>query len=203
MRQRTQVVEHDLVAQLDAAQVQHGVLHGLVHVAALAGALALQQRRQHADGQVHAGVGVAQGSGGLSGHVEGALVPAGRGGGTAGRLGHGLEGLHMRETALLAEALQRRHDAARVDGVHLFPTEAQLLHITRADVLDEQVGLLQQLRKHFLALGRLHVQRERLLAGVQLQVVHAPGIGDVQQLGTGRVAARTLDLDDFGAHPGK
>ena len=87
----------------------------------------------------------------------------------------------MGEARALVEALERGHDAARVDGVHLLPAKAHLLHIARADVLHEQVGLLQQLGQNLLALGRLHVQGEGLLVGVQLKIVQAPGIGDVQQ----------------------
>lgn len=55
-----ETIEDHLITQLDTAQIQHGVLHGLVDVAALAGALVLQQCGQDGDQQMHAAVGIAQ-----------------------------------------------------------------------------------------------------------------------------------------------
>src|SRR4029077_5085219 len=53
-----------LVAQLDPAQVQHRVLHGGRDLLALAGLVALDERGEDADQQVHAGVAVTKGGAG-------------------------------------------------------------------------------------------------------------------------------------------
>src|SRR6185295_13168991 len=49
-----------LVAQLDPAQVEHGVLHRCRHLLALTGLVTLNQGRQDSDQQVHAGVAVTE-----------------------------------------------------------------------------------------------------------------------------------------------
>ena len=47
-----------MVAQADADQVHHRVLHRHLDVLALAGGMALLQRRQDADRHVHTGAGI-------------------------------------------------------------------------------------------------------------------------------------------------
>src|SRR6266478_3547777 len=54
------VFEPLLVAQLDAAKIEHGVLHRDGHLLALAGLRTVDQRSQDADREMHAGVAVAE-----------------------------------------------------------------------------------------------------------------------------------------------
>ena len=63
-----------LVAQLDAAEVQHAVLHRRQHALAAAGALALVERAHDAQRQVQAGAGVADLR---AGHQRQAVMEAG------------------------------------------------------------------------------------------------------------------------------
>ena len=53
-------VEAQLVAHLDAAQVQYSVLHGHSDLLTFTGLLATDVGGQNTDGQVHAGIAVAQ-----------------------------------------------------------------------------------------------------------------------------------------------
>src|SRR5258705_4263568 len=53
------VFEPLLVAQLDAAKIEHGVLHRDSHLLALAGLRTVDQRSQDTDREMHAGVAVA------------------------------------------------------------------------------------------------------------------------------------------------
>ena len=108
----------------------------------------------------------------------------------------------MLEAAAPVEAFQRSHDQLRVDLVDLVPAEAELLHVARADVLDKDVGVFEQIGQDLLAFRILHIQRDRLLVGVELQEVQRIGAVDIIHLVTGRVAALDLlELDDFCAQP--
>ena len=53
------VPEPLLIAQLDAAEVQHAVLHGAGHLLALAGRRSLEQRRDNAKCEMQAGAAIA------------------------------------------------------------------------------------------------------------------------------------------------
>jgi len=107
----------------------------------------------------------------------------------------------MFEAAALVESLERGHDELRVDLVDLVPTEAELFHVAWADVLYEHV-CLEQVGEDLLAFRVLHVERDRLLVGVELQEVQRVRAVDVVHLVTGRVAAmHLLELDDLGAQP--
>jgi hypothetical protein len=72
-----------LVAQLDAAQVQHAVLHGDRDLLPDAGRIALEQRADDAKGEVQAGAGIADLR---AGDQRRAIIEAGGGRRTAGAL---------------------------------------------------------------------------------------------------------------------
>ena len=197
-----QTVENQLVAQLDTAQVQYRILHRLVHIATLTGMLALQQRRKNGDQQMHSAVGIAQCGAGLRGHIALAVIPAGGGSGTARGLRDRLERLDMLEPAALVEALQRRHDQTRIDRMYVIPSETKLFHVSRADILYEHVGFLQEFGEDFLAFRISHVQRDGFLVGIELKEVQGVRAIHVVHFITCRISAlHLLHLDDVGAHP--
>ena len=153
---------------------------------------------------MHAAVGIAQSRTGLGWHIALAVIPAGGRSRTAGALGDGLECLHMLEAAALVESFEGCHDAARIDLVHFVPAEAELFDIARADVLDEYVGILQQIGEDLLAFWILHVQCDGLLVGIELKEVQGIRSIHVVHFVTRRVSAlNLLHLDDFSAHPGE
>jgi hypothetical protein len=202
--QVAQTLQTLLVTHLHAAQVEHGVLHGHGDLLALAGLLAADDGRQDTDGQVHAGVAVTQGGSGDGGLRVLALPPAGGRGGAAGALGHVFVDLQVFVVVAVAEALDRSQDHAGVELLDVLPGETHAVQGAGAEVLDHDVGLLDQLLEHFLALGRLGVQGQRTLVAVEHREVERVGIGDVTQLAAGDVAgARTLDLDHVSAEPGQ
>ena len=97
--------------------------------------------------------------------------------------------------AVLAEARERAIDEPRVGRAQRFIVRAEPLHDAGAESLDDHVGAGGELLEERLALGRLHVQRQRALVAV-----------DVDE---GRAALPVrillsvrwrLDLEDIGAH---
>jgi len=199
--QVAQLVQAQLVTQLDAAQVDHRVLHRAGHLLALARLVALAQRGEDADGQVHAGIAVAQRRGADGGR---AVPEAGGRRRAAGTLGDVLVDLQVFVVVAVGEALDRGQDHARVQLQDAFPGEAHAVERAGAEVLDHHVGDLDQLFQHFLAFGRLGVQRQRTLVAVELGEVERVGVGDVAQLVARDIArTRAFDLDHVGAEPGQ
>src|SRR5262249_44754998 len=81
--QRT-VSEPLLIAQLDAREVEHAVLHGAEHLLPAASADALMERADDAEREVQPGAGIADLR---AGDERRAVAEAGGGGGAAGALG--------------------------------------------------------------------------------------------------------------------
>ena len=187
-----------LVAQLDAAEVEHAVLHRGQHALAAAGALALVERAHDAERQMQAGAGVADLR---AGHQRNAVVEAGGRGGAAGALRHVLVDLAVLVGAR-AEALDRGHDHARVERMDVLPGQPHAVERARREVLDQHVAGLHQALQHLHAFLALGVERDRSLVVVEHGEVEAVGVRHVLQLAARDVAAaRPLDLDDVGAEP--
>ena len=100
----------------------------------------------------------------------------------------------------LAEAGDAGDDEARGAGEEDVGTEAEALHASGAEVLDDDVGILRQLHEDGLALGTLEIERQRALVAMQVLEVEAVALAahrvDV-------VVGRRLDLDDAGAPVGE
>src|SRR6185312_6996245 len=113
-------VEALLVTQLDAAEVQHAVLHRRRHLLALAGRVAVIERGDDAERQVQPRAGVADLR---AGDERRAVVEAGRRRGAARALRDVLVDL-----AILVgpgtEALDRRDDHLRIELLDTLPGEA-------------------------------------------------------------------------------
>ncbi len=197
--QVAQAVQALLVAQLDATQVQHRILHRHGHLLALAGLVAADQRGQDADGQVHAGVGIAQRR---RGHRRRAVPEAGGRSRAAGALGHVLVDLQVFIVVAVAEALDRSHDHLGVQFVDALPREAHAVQRTRAEVLDQHVRFADQLLEDLLAFRLLGIQRQAALVAVEHGEVQRIDIRDVAQLGARHIAGTgALHLDDVCAEP--
>ena len=169
---------------------------------ALAGLLAANVGCQDADGQVHAGVAVAQGGG--RDHGAGLLTfpPAGGGGGAAGALGHVFVDLQVFVVVAVAETLDRSQDHLGVEFLNAFPGKAHTVQCAGAEVLDQHVAFFNQLFQNSLAFRFFGVQRQRTLVAVEHGEVQGIDVGNVTQLAARHVAGTgALDLDDVGAKP--
>src|SRR3954466_7013264 len=116
--------------------------------------------------------GAAAEPGGGGGARRRAVVEAGGGRGAAGALRDVLVHLAVLVRAG-AEALDRRHDHARVDLLDLLPGEAHAIERAGREVLHQHVALLDQRGEDLLALGILGVDRDRALVVVQHREVQA------------------------------
>ncbi len=84
----------------------------------------------------------------------------------------------------------------------ILPTEPELVHSSGMQVLDEDIGCLEELGQNRLAVGSGRVKSKRLLIGVKLQEIVTGTIRVKLQLVASRVAcAWTFDFDYFGPEP--
>jgi len=167
------------------------------------GAGPLEERAQHAERQE--GRAVLVDDGGADGRRR--LVGAPRDRGEAG------DGLDQEVLAgpravgaRLAVARGGDIDEPGVDGRHALPVEAEARHHARAEVLDEDVGALDQAPGDRLALGALEIEREAPLVAVRGEEEDAHAV--LVEVASGPVAlpepaARRLDLDHVGAEVGE
>src|ERR1700758_4497583 len=188
------------VAQLDAGEVEHAVLHGAEHALSAAGVHALIERADDAERDVQPGAAIAD----LRAGDERRAVAEPRGRGrAAGTLRDVLVDLAVFVRAR-AEALHRGHDHARISLVDVLPGEPHAVERAGPEVLHQHVAMLDQAVEDFLALGMLGVDGDRALVAVEHGEIEAVGAFDVTQLAARDVAAaRPLDLDAVCAHIGE
>ena len=186
-----------VVAPLHPHQVHHTVHHGALDVLALAGLLAMQQRREDAERQMNPGAGVADLG---SGHDRGAVEHPRRAHRAAHRLCDVLVGLEGGIGTFRAEALDGSHYHARVDLLHPLPSEPEPVQNPRAEVLHEHVALLHQPGEDLLSALVLEVHRDRALVAVEHGEVEAVGVRDIAQLLAGGVPEGRLQLDHVRPH---
>ncbi len=193
------MIEPLLIAQLDAAQIQHRILHRHRHFLAFAGLRAADQRGQQADRQVHSGIAVTQRR---PADCRRAIPESCGRGGAAGALRDVVINLEVRVGRTLAEALDRAENEPRVEFLNMLPGEAHPVHRTGREILDQHVGLADQLLQDRLAFRRLGVQGQRLFVAIERDKVQRIQIGDVPQLVARHVPnARPLDLQHVCAEP--
>ncbi len=85
-----------------------------------------------------------------------------------------------------------------------FPAEAEFVHCSRVEVLNENISFLDKFCQDFLSVGGGGVEGQRFLVGVELKEVVAWFIGEELEFLTGCVArSGAFDLYDFGSKPGK
>ena len=194
--------ENQLVTKLHTTKVNDGILHRLLYETAFAGLFSLQQGCQQADKQVHTGVTVTKCSTRLGWNIVLTLVPSGSSSCTSGTLSHRFESLHAGKWRIVIKALDGTINHSRIDFMHIFPRESQLVHGSRMQVFYKNIGCLQQSGQYFFSFGRFHIQFDGTLVAVQLQVIQAIHIRIIQQFCTGRVAqSLAFYLDDIGSQP--
>ncbi len=151
---------------------------------------------------MHAGVGVAKSGARLCGNVIFALIPARSGCGAGSYLSNRLVSLEVLEARREGEALYGAVDATRIELVHNFPAEAELVHGARMQVLHEDVGALNELGEDGFAVRGGGIESQRFFIGVELQEVVAGAVGvKLQFLACGVAAARTFDFYHVGTEP--
>src|SRR5262249_24342177 len=138
-----------LIAQLDAREVEHAVLHGAEHALAAPSADALIERADDAEREVHPGAAVADLR---AGDERRAVAAPGGGGGAARALGDVLVDLAVLVGAG-AEALDRGHDHARIGLVDVLPGQPHAIERPGRDILHQHVAVLDQPIEYLLALG--------------------------------------------------
>src|SRR6516225_5787658 len=189
-----------LVAQLDAREIEHAVLHGAEHALPAPGADALIERADDAEGEVQTGAAVADLR---PGDERRAVAEPGGGGGAARALGDVLVDLAILVGAG-AEALDRGHDHARIGLVNVLPGQPHAVERAGREIFHQHVAVLDQPIEDLLALGMLGVDGDRALAAVEHGEIEAVGAFDVAQLAAGDVThAGPFDLDHVGAHIGE
>ena len=152
----------------------------------------LLQCGQDADGHMHAGAGIADGRH----HIGRRLVgESGGGHGAAHGLGDRLEALEAAVGPVGAKALDGGIDQPRVDLGQRVVAKAETIECARAEVLQEHVGLRDDLLEQLLAGFRLQIERQALLVGIEDEEEEAVAV-----LAARHVAALgILELDDLGA----
>ncbi len=184
-----------------AGDHQPAVVQCHLHMAAGAGAFALQQCGQNGLGRVHAGEHVHSGHAKFQRALAGLAV---HGHDAALALHHQVIAGALGLAAAAAVAGNRAVHQARVQGRQLFVAQAQFLGATDLEVLHHHVALRGQLAGHLQAGFGLQVQRDGALVavgavevrGVARAPAHAPVAGVV-------AAGRVFDLDHVGAEVGQ
>ncbi len=157
------------------------------------------QGRQHADRRMQRGVAVDDRGGGAE---RAADRRAGQVHQPAHRLAQRVKGRAVAIGAVLAKT---RHRAQNDIGLYFAQpviAKAHLVHDAGAEILQHDVGGLDQLREHLLAAGVAQVEAEALLAAVVDREIDALPAHQRRRL-AGFLAAQFLDLDDFGAEVGE
>ena len=186
-----------MLAQVDTHQIEHGVLLRDLDALALARRLALDERRQDADGAVEPRPRVPEPGLRAQGRAVRLAREAHR---AAHRLGDPLEALVVR-VGPAAEALDRRGDKPGVDAAERVPAEAQALDRARPEVLDEDVGPTEHPLEEGAPARGFQIEGDAALVGVEEQEEPRVRVGPLRERAAARLAARRLDLDDVRAEP--
>ena len=184
----------------------HRVVHRDVDVLALAGAVAVPQRREDADGREQCGACVAEGAHRRRDrrHLGVALEVV--------EARHGLGDRRIRRPVGVGrghevpEARHRHVDHRRVDRGHVVVAEAESGHRAGAEVLGDDVEAGDEPPEDVLTLGRLEIEGEAALVEVVAQEGRADEaalrIAHARERGAARVAALgVLHLHHLGAEP--
>ena len=196
----TRALEPLLIAQFDATQIQHAILHRGEHFLSPARRVALIECRDDSQCEVQAGAAVADL---CTGDERGTVVKPGRRRGTAGTLGDVLVDFAL-FVGSRAEPFHRSHDHLRVERLNPLPRKPHPIERPGRKVLHENITSLDELFQDFLARGALRVERDRALVVIEHREIQAVGIRDVAQLLARDVSGpRTLNLDHVSAKPGQ
>src|SRR5205807_2594456 len=190
-----------MIAQADADQIDHRVLHRDLDLLAFTGEVPLHQRGENADHAVHAGARIPDGRPHIGRRIVGKAGDAHR---AAHRLRDRFVALVVGVGPVRAEALDARVDQARVELLDRRIAEAEALDDARAEVLEQHVAGLQQGAKHVLGARVLEIQGEASLVRVEGQIEEAVRVGPIREHLPGGVALdRLFHLDHVGPEPGQ
>src|SRR5439155_2624215 len=183
----------------NAAVIDDAVLHRALDPLALAGELALIERRKDADRSVQPGAGVADRRTRLDWAAVGL---AGDRHGTPGRLGDHVKGEVILVGTVVAKALDRDIDDAGVNFADDVIAKAEPFDDAGGEILGKDIGLFDQPAQNGAPLVGFQIGGDALLVGVKQHEV----LGIDALLVGGRAAAllapgRLLDLDHLGAEP--
>ena len=188
-------VAHDRVFE----QCELAVEHRDIDLGGLAGLEAMDDRGIHRDGGVEAGADVADRHADAGGRLP---LVAGDAHDAALALHDHVVGGILGVRAGVAEARGRGVDQLGILLVQSVPAVAQLLHRAGAEVLDHDVGLLEQLLEDLAVGVALEVEGDAFLAAVDRGEIGRLAV-DEGTVGTGVVATLgRFDLDHPGAHLG-
>src|SRR6185295_16834359 len=96
--------------------------------------------------------------------------------GAAHRLGDGLVALVVAVGTVRPEALDARVNEAGIERPHGGIAEAETIEDARPEVLEEDIGALEELSEHLLASCGLQVQGQAALVGIEREVEEAVGV---------------------------
>src|SRR5207245_3366454 len=167
-----------MIAQADADQVDHRVLHRDLDLLALTGEVPLHQRGENADHAVHAGARISYGRPHVGRRIVGKAGDAHR---AAHRLRDRLVALVVGVWPVRAEALDARVDQPRVELLDRLVSEAQTLEHTWTEILEQHVTGLQEGAEHVLGARILEIQGEASLVRVEGQIEEAVRVGPIRE----------------------
>ena len=154
------------------------------------------QRGEDAERRVHPGgdvgdrdAGAHAAAAGLAGHADHAALG----------LDHEIERGAVAIRAVLAEAGDRAVDDARLPRARLRVADAELVDGADAQVLEHDVGAIEQPEEDRLALGMLQIERDALLVAIQVDEVGRLVAVERRPPGARDLAVERLDLDDLRA----
>ncbi len=189
-----------LVAQLDATQIQHPVLHRGEHLLPAPRTHALIQGGDDSQGKMQAGTAVADL---CTGDERRAIIETGGRSRAAGTLRDVLIDLAV-FVRTRTETLDGCDDHARVQLLDPLPGEPHAIERPRRKIFQQYVTALNQALQHLLALGFLGIEGDGALVVVQHGEVETVHVGNVAQLLAGDVSDPGLfHLDDVRPQPGE
>src|SRR4051794_16451694 len=190
------IVLHEPARRLEVEHEELRLDQRGVNPLPLAALLALQQRQHNAVREQDA-------RGGVVDRNPDPHRPLPRQAGDRHQAPHALRDLIDTGAALirpvLPEPRDRAIDNARIDLAHGVVIDAEPVFDGRFEILDDDIGLFDELEEDFLPLRALQIERQRPLVAVQILEIGtvAAAAGRI-----GMLAGR-LDLDDIGAPIGK
>ena len=187
------------VGRLVDAQRHGGFQQRRLHPLALARPVPGLQGAQHTDGEVEPGADVGDGE-------RNAVGRAVLGAGDRHQARHGLDDqVEAAATGIgagLAETRDRPQHQPLVARVQCLPAEAEPLHDSRAEILQHDIGTVDEFPEDLEILLVLEVELEAALVPVPQHERRRLALEE-RRRAAHRIALGTLDLDDVGAHVGE
>jgi hypothetical protein len=195
------LARHQEVGGLGMQQADGGIVERHVERLALARLVAMMQRQQHADHAVQSHAEIDQRR--AHAHRPGVLRAV-----DAHQPGHRLHSGVVAGQAAIGTVIAEAGDVA-IDQLrelrleHLLVADAPFLERAGLEVVDQDVGGLEQAQQHLAPLGLGEVERRHALVAVHADEVRRGAVAERRAPVAHLVALRRLDLDDVGAVVGE